>query len=391
MGSGLLFCRRGKLGYHLCMTAPRPAPYVYGLDIVRFLCTLMVCAFHLSWHNPHIASVMPFGWIGVQIFFVISGVVIANSASQATPLQFLKSRFLRLYPAAWLAAIVNFGLLLAVPAATFSAMGVWVDPSLKALSNSLALLGTTFLTTAYWTLPIELAFYALILLSILGGGAKRFVLVARLLVAASLPYVVFLFDATRSAGALGWFDFAYGPKNMLLLRHGVFFAIGMYFWLLNSQRRLAGIDWLLLALALGGAGLEIHARAAQIVASYAVGASGPVTIGFLVSGALAIFAACTCAIFVSLRHAHAWQPPARLATLVRTLGLVTYPFYLLHEILGSFVLHTALSRGLPHGAALVLAMAAVGAAAWLIARHGEPALRRVFKKREVVRVSAARN
>ena len=360
------------------MTVSRPAPYVYGLDLVRFLCTLMVCAFHLTWHNPQMVSGMPFGWIGVQIFFVISGVVIANSASQATPLQFLRSRFLRLYPAAWLAAIVNFGLLLAVPVATFGAMGIWVDPSLKALSFSLVLLGNTFLTSAYWTLPIELAFYALILLSILGGGARRFVAVARLLVVASLPYVVFLFEATRGDGALGWFDFGYGPRNMFLLRHGIYFAIGMYFWLLNSQRRLAGIDWLLLALALGGAGLEIHARAAQIVASYAVGASGPLSIGFLVTGALAIFAACTCAIFVSLRYAHAWRPQARLAALVRTLGLVTYPFYLLHEILGGFTLHAALSRGIPHAAALALAMAAVGAAAWLIARHGEPALRRAL-------------
>jgi len=360
------------------MTDHRPTPYVYGLDLVRFLCTLMVCAFHLTWHNPQMVSTMPFGWIGVQIFFVISGVVIANSAARATPLQFLRSRFLRLYPAAWLAAIVNFGLLLAVPVATFGAVGVWVDPSLKGLAFSLALLGNTFLTSAYWTLPIELAFYALILLSIVGGGARRFVAVARLLVVASLPYVVFLFAATRSAGALGWFDFGYGPKNMLLLRHGIYFATGMYFWLLNSRHRLAGIDWLLLALALAGAGLEIHTRAAQIVSSYAVGAHGPLSIGFLVAGALAIFAACTCGIFVALRHAQAWVPPARLATLVRTLGLVTYPFYLLHEILGGFMLHAGLSRGLPHAAALALAMAAVGVVAWLIVRHGEPVLRRAI-------------
>jgi exopolysaccharide production protein ExoZ len=260
----------------------------------------------------------------------------------------------------------------------FGTMGVWVDPSLKALAFSSALVGTTFLTSAYWTLPIELAFYALILLSIQGGGAKRFVPVARLLVAASLPYLLFLFAATTGSATLGWFDFGYGPKNMLLLRHGIYFAIGIYFWLLNSQGRLAAADRLLLALALGGAGLEIHARASQIVASYAVGAQGPLGIGFLGSGAMAIFAACVCAIFFSLRHAQGWIPPARLATLVRTLGLVTYPFYLLHEILGAFVLHGTLSRGFGPAASLGIAMAAIGAVAYLIARHGEPALRRLF-------------
>jgi peptidoglycan/LPS O-acetylase OafA/YrhL len=360
------------------MTVHRPTPYVYGLDIVRFLCTLMVCAFHLTWHNADMVSTMPFGWIGVQIFFVISGVVIANSAAQATPLHFLRSRFLRLYPAAWLAAIVNFGLLLAVPLSVFGTMGIWVDPSLKALWFSIALAGTTFLTSAYWTLPIELAFYALILLSIHSGGAKRFVLVARLLVAASIPYLILLFIATTGSGTLGWFDFGYGPKNMLLLRHGVYFAIGMYFWLLNSQRGLAAVDRLLLALALGGAGLEIHARASQIVASYAVGAHGPFGIGFLVSGSLVIFAASVCAIFFSLQHAQAWNPPARLATCLRTLGLVTYPYYLLHEILGAFVLQDALSRGFGHATGLGLAMATIGVTAYLIARHGEPALRRTI-------------
>ncbi len=244
------------------MSAARPSSYVYGLDIVRFLCTLMVCAFHLSWHNAALVAAMPFGWIGVQVFFVISGVVIANSAAQATPLQFLKSRFLRLYPAAWLAALVNFALLLAVPLAAFGAAGIWVDPSFRALGFSLALLGNTFLTSAYWTLPIELAFYALVLLAVAGGGARRFVPLARLLVLASVPYCVLLFCARTRGFELGWFEFGYGPKNMFLLRHGIYFAIGMYFWLMDGQGRLAPLDRALLALALAAAGLEMYARAA---------------------------------------------------------------------------------------------------------------------------------
>jgi exopolysaccharide production protein ExoZ len=177
------------------MTAPRPASYVYGLDLVRFLCTIMVCAFHLTWHNAALVSTMPFGWIGVQIFFVISGVVIANSAARAAPLQFLRNRFLRLYPAAWLAALVNFSILLYLPPSTFAAAGIWTDPSPRALFYSVSLVGTTFLTSAYWTLPIELAFYALMLLCLIGGGVDRFVSIARALVIVSVPYLVLLFSA----------------------------------------------------------------------------------------------------------------------------------------------------------------------------------------------------
>lgn len=372
------------------MTPPRSSPYVYGLDLVRFLCTLMVCAFHLGWHNPALVSVMPFGWIGVQVFFVISGVVIANSAAQGSARHFLKSRFLRLYPAAWLAALVNFGLLLVVPAQVFGAAGIWVDPSLRALGYSLLLAGTTFLTSAYWTLPIELAFYALVLLSIIGGGERRFAAVARLLVAASSPYCVLLFLSRLDGFALGWFDFGYGPKNMLLLRHGIYFAIGIYFWLTHSGRRLALVDRLLLALALVAAGLEIGVRASQIVAGYAVGPQGPVGLGFLTAGALAIFALLACAIYLSLRHAATWIPPAGTATWVRTLGLVTYPYYLVHEILGGFVLTTALARGLGPLAGLAAAMAAIGLVAWLIARHGEPLLRRSIEQLAGWRGSSAR-
>ncbi|MCC2957643.1 acyltransferase family protein [Massilia sp. IC2-477] len=362
------------------MSTERPSSYVVGLDLVRFACTLMVCVFHLSWHKAEMVTAMPFGWIGVQVFFVISGVVIANSAARASPLQFLKSRFLRLYPAAWLAAVVNFGLLLSVPLTVFGAAGVWVDPTSRALWYSLVLGGTTFLTSAYWTLPIELAFYGLILLAIFGGGVRRFLPVARLLVLASVPYCILLSRSLVADFELGWFEFGYGPKNMFLLRHGIYFAIGMYFWLLNSQRRLALLDRVLLALALLGAGLEIFARAMQIVGSYAPGPAGPMSVGFLVSGALAIFAVLAAIIYLSLRHARDWVPGPAVARTVRSLGLLTYPFYLIHEILGATVLHAAQQRGLGPAGALLAALPVIGATAWLIAMHGEPLLRRAIER-----------
>ena len=85
--------------------------YIYGIDLIRFACAFGVAAFHLTWKTPETAWWMPVGWVGVQVFFVISGLVIANSAHGATPRQFLTSRFLRLYPAAWCAAAISFPLL----------------------------------------------------------------------------------------------------------------------------------------------------------------------------------------------------------------------------------------------------------------------------------------
>lgn len=57
---------------------------------------------------PSAAAFTWFGWVGVEIFFVISGFVIANSASKASPTEFLLGRVLRLYPAVWIAATASF-------------------------------------------------------------------------------------------------------------------------------------------------------------------------------------------------------------------------------------------------------------------------------------------
>ncbi len=93
--------------------------YFWGLDLIRFLSAVLVVLFHvyafggdapiwpadavhapLSWLQP----VAWMGWIGVQIFFVISGFVIAASAQASLAGPFLKKRAIRLLPALWISA-----------------------------------------------------------------------------------------------------------------------------------------------------------------------------------------------------------------------------------------------------------------------------------------------
>jgi peptidoglycan/LPS O-acetylase OafA/YrhL len=50
---------------------------------------------------PLLAPLTQFGYLGVPLFFMISGFVISASAENRTPSEFVISRITRLFPAYW--------------------------------------------------------------------------------------------------------------------------------------------------------------------------------------------------------------------------------------------------------------------------------------------------
>src|SRR5262245_5050654 len=60
---------------------------------------------------PGLVSFSWFGWVGVEIFFVLSGTVICMSAEGTTAFAFARNRIVRLYPAAWLCGTLTLVLL----------------------------------------------------------------------------------------------------------------------------------------------------------------------------------------------------------------------------------------------------------------------------------------
>jgi len=74
--------------------------YIPGIDGLRAIAVLSVILFHLD------ASLLPGGFIGVDVFFVISGYVISRSLAKSDTtsfrifvLDFYKRRVLRIFPA----------------------------------------------------------------------------------------------------------------------------------------------------------------------------------------------------------------------------------------------------------------------------------------------------
>jgi peptidoglycan/LPS O-acetylase OafA/YrhL len=132
---------------------------VAGLDIIRFVAAALVMFYHLGTGKedfPELFGVSWSGFVGVEIFFVISGFAITYSAASASALSFLRSRIVRLYPAVWICA-------------TVSVATVWtfnLESPLHLLHgyfNSLVLFPfRPWADGVYWTLGIEMAFYAAI-------------------------------------------------------------------------------------------------------------------------------------------------------------------------------------------------------------------------------------
>ncbi len=136
------------------------------LDTLRGVAALMVVIFHgmlFLEKNPSSISywlthIFDLGKIGVVIFFAISGFVIVWSLSEKKSLRsFWISRFLRLYPAYWLSLVC----------ALFLGGGLlWQEVDWATIMMNLTMIQQFFgfenILGVYWTLGIEIAFYATI-------------------------------------------------------------------------------------------------------------------------------------------------------------------------------------------------------------------------------------
>lgn len=365
-----------------------PAQYVPGLDLLRFFAACIVMVFHLafwSWAFPtgQVARVSqgaadfhdwttfaPFGWAGVQIFFVISGFVIVVSAERSTAYRFFVSRFTRLVPAVWLCATIALlaWLLVDVGPRPLSLLAMYV--------RSVAFFPTgPWIDSVYWTLGVEICFYALILVLLATNRQQR---IKPIMCAIGLISTLFWIGYTIAAQDRGsaafelfsqvqWSRFS----QLLLLQHGVFFAFGV---LLRShftkRSSLGDLGWLAL-FAVGGC-LQIAGESVLKLEKTGMTFS-PLMPCAIWLGAMLFFW------MAVANNDRAQQMPAWSQQLLRRLGLMTYPLYLLHNVTGGALLGAFVGAGVPDELALASTVAMVLALSWWISKVPEPVLQQATR------------
>lgn len=149
------------------------------LDGLRFVAALAVVAYHFTamdrvWQqqaeNVFPSQPAAYGWLGVYLFFLISGFVICMSSWGRGVGAFLLSRAVRLYPAYWLSVIVATVVLTIWP--TFH-RPLGPGQTLLNLTMFQEPLGVPSVAEVYWTLWAELRFYLLFSLVVWRGLTYR--------------------------------------------------------------------------------------------------------------------------------------------------------------------------------------------------------------------------
>jgi len=141
-----------------------------ALDGLRGIAAMAVVIHHLVgrqglYANPDVEGWLALGSLGVDVFFVISGFIIPSLLLKTQPgarlsLRFLLRRLVRLLPPYWLAVVFS-ALSLYVAGSALSA-GV-AEPAvwLCHLSQSCGSLKITWWNGVFWSLPVEIQFYAI--------------------------------------------------------------------------------------------------------------------------------------------------------------------------------------------------------------------------------------
>ena len=312
-----------------------------AIDLLRIFAAFGVVAFHYFYLFPDSANAFPapvragasYGYLGVEIFFMISGYVIALSAKERTQTQFVYARFVRLWPA--------FVMCLSI---TIFVQGVSGNPLgfLDLLGNLTMvphLLGVRYADEVYWSLMFEILFYCAIAMFVV--SESNFVSRLRNFTMVWLALAL-----------LGQYIDLPKIKVILVLDYAPFFAVGVSIYLVRNSASNT-VDRLLFGCSILSA--VVFAMKQSAIRSPVLNHPDPWICALIIAGSAGLVYVGTMA-----------KLGPRAAKLSYALGGTSYPLYLLHSRFGSI-----LGEWVAAQAGALSVMTAIGAAlgvSWVIWR-----------------------
>jgi peptidoglycan/LPS O-acetylase OafA/YrhL len=336
------------------------------LDLLRFAAVVAVALYHYGFWGPTstsgisqvalpaLAPVGQYGFLGVSVFFAISGFVIAYSAEGRSSVGII-ARFSRIYPTFVLCMTLTFAVMLAAGVGHVTRSQWFANLIIAA-----PLFGQPYVDTVYWSLVIEVVFYGWVALFMMLGWFPRHIDALILVWLA----ITFANELTIDAPIF---------EKLFIADDSGFFAVGLLIYQHYRGRRGTRF-WILFALAMGTAIFQATHKLERL------GAHPDSTFDPRVVAVICVVA--LFGVFLATRVKRIPFP----ATFVLAAGGMTYPLYLLHMQIG-YVIFSA-TEPHDHAAIAVTAIAAgISVLAWAIWRFVVPWMHG-FVKSKLIQLAA---
>ncbi|MGY1703211.1 acyltransferase family protein [Geodermatophilus sp. SYSU D00697] len=337
-----------------------------ALDGLRLFAALWVAIYHYlgqdhgkpPWGQwaatifPDWDVLAPYGWLGVEIFFIISGFAICMSCWGRSLGDFFRSRVTRLFPAYWVGIVLTFVVSSLAPQVT-DAPTVWeAAVNLTMLQDGLQV---PRVDPVYWTLWFELKFYLLFAVVVwMGLTYKR-------VIGFCLLWTVGGVVASGADSPL---------LNMVFMpTYNAYFLLGIGLYLVHRFGNSL-LTWLViganLAMALYRGALKTHDQ--EVVRVHQEMHAWVTAAALLLAVAL---------VYAIARGHLSWVR----WNWVTKAGALTYPFYLLHLSIGYAIINWLyVGAGLSAHVVLPATLGAILGLSWLVHRFVEKPLAKVLKR-----------
>lgn len=317
------------------------------VDALRGLAAMAVVFFHFTTRfgqlfkgHPSPSLSFPTGHYGVNLFFIISGFVIFMTLERTKkPMDFVVSRFSRLFPAYWFAIFLTLAIThwLGLPGKLVS-----IDTAFANMIMMHGVFNVPHVDGVYWTLEVELLFYCGMFLLY---RTKHLNKIHLALFGLLMLRVIYYILEHQFGISLPWMIF-----RLMILQYIPWFALGISVYLLVNQKK-TGV-WKPAARTAALAILTLLVCESVAVALLAVAFASAVYLA--ASGRLSLL---------------------RFGPFV-WLGTVSYPLYLVHENIGWAVILRLLSANVRIDIAILLTLGGVLLLAGALTRWVEqPAMR----------------